>query len=91
MKLHVSLPYNSSVSISEVVAWVLVIILTVLFTGLLTVSMLWLYKKRHTRDIDGRATRYEMESNPCYEVTAVRQTSDTETSLYDVIGEYRAS
>ena len=73
------------------VAWVLVSILTVLFIGLLTVNMLWLYKKKQPRDIDGRATKYEMEGNPCYEATAVKQTSDTETQLYEIIGEDRAS
>ena len=75
----------ASVSISEMMAWVLVSILTVLFTGLLTVSMLWLYKKRHTRDIDGKATKYEMEGNPCYEATAVKQTTDTEIHLYETV------
>ena len=68
-----------SVSPSEVVAWVLVSILTVLFTGLLSVNMimLWLYKKRQDRDMEGRERKYDMEGNPCYEAmtTAVKQTT----------------
>ena len=75
----------ASVSISEVVAWVLVSILTVLFTGLLTVSMLWFCKKKYTRHIDGRTTKYEMEDNPCYEATTAKQTTDTEKHLYETV------
>ena len=36
---------------SEVVAWVLVVILGVLFTGLLSVVLLWMFKKRQARDV----------------------------------------
>ena len=72
--------------ISEVVAWVLVSILTVLSTGLLTVLVLWLYKKRQSRDIDDRAPKCEMEGNPCYEATAVKQTTDVEkTHVYEAV------
>ena len=72
---------TSSVSPSEVVAWVLVSTLTVLFTGLLSVNMimLLLYKKRQARDME----KYEMEGNPCYEATAVKQTTDTH--LYEAV------
>ena len=74
-----------SISPSEVVAWVLVSILTVLFTGLLSVNMimLLLYKKRQDRDTEGRERKYEMEGNPCYEATAVKQTTDTH--LYEPV------
>ena len=76
---------DSSISPSEVVAWVLVSILTVLFTGLLSVNMimLLLYKKRQDRDMEGRERKYEMEGNPCYEATAVKQTTDTH--LYEAV------
>ncbi len=41
---------SSMLSASEIVAWVLVSILTVLFTGLLSVVLLWMFKKRQARD-----------------------------------------
>ena len=63
--------WASSVSASEVVAWILVSILTVLFTGLLSVVLLWMFKKRQARDTstDNSTPQYEMEGNPCYEAT----------------------
>ncbi len=77
--------HDSSVSASEVAAWVLVIILTVLFTGLLSVVLLWMFKKRQARDTrtDNSTPKYEMEGNPCYEATAVKQTTDTH--LYESV------
>ena len=74
-----------SVSPSEVVAWVLVVILGVLFTGLLSVVLLWMFKKRQARDTstDNTTPKYEMEGNPCYEATAVKQTTDTH--LYEAV------
>ncbi len=76
---------DPSVSASEVVAWVLVITLTVLFTGLLSVVLLWMFKKRQARDTstDNSTPKYEMEGNPCYEATAVKQTTDTH--LYEAV------
>ncbi len=78
---------DSSVSrsASEVVAWVLVSILTVLFTELLSVVLLWMFKKRQARDTstDNSTPQYEMEGNPCYESTAVKQTTDTH--LYEAV------
>ena len=66
---------------SEVVAWVLVVILGVLFTGLL----LWMFKKRQARDTntDNTTPKYEMGGNPCYEATAVKQTTDMH--LYEAV------
>ena len=73
-----------SISLSEVVAWVLVSILLVLFTGLLSVVLLWMFK-RMARDTstDNSTPKYEMEGNPCYEATAVKQTIDTH--LYEAV------
>jgi hypothetical protein len=70
---------DSSVSLREILAWVLVVILAVLFTGLLSVVLLWMFKKRQARDTstDNSTPKYEMEGNPCYEATAVKQTTDT--------------
>ena len=63
-------------SSSEIVAWILVSILTVLFIGLVTVNIivLWIYKKRSV-------TSYEMEDNPCYVAIKVKQTTDSEEKL----------
>jgi hypothetical protein len=74
-----------SVSPSELVAWILVVILAVLFTGLLSVVLLWMFKKRQARDTstDNSTPKYEMEGNPCYEATAVKQTTDTH--LYEAV------
>ena len=76
---------DSSVSPREITAWVLVMILTVLFTGLLSVVLLWMFKKRQARDTstDNSTPKYEMEGNPCYEATAVKQTTDTH--LYEAV------
>ena len=76
---------SSFLSVREIIAWVLVIILTVLFTGLLSVVLLWMFKKRQARDTstDNSTPKYEMEGNPCYEATAVKQTTDTH--LYEAI------
>ncbi len=74
-------------SSSEFVVWVLVIsiILIVLFTGLLSVVLLWTFKKRQTRDTstDNSTPKYVMEDNPCYEATAVKQTTDMH--LYEAV------
>ena len=82
---------NSSVSLSEVVAWVLASTLTVLLTGLLSfnVIVLWLYKKRQGRATDSGRRKYEMEGNPCYETTAAAKQT-TEMHHYESIKEARA-
>ena len=76
---------DSSVSLREIIAWVLVIILTVLFTGLLSVVLLWTFKKRQARDTstDNSTPKYKIEGNPCYQATAVKQTTDTH--LYEAV------
>ena len=58
--------------------------MTVLFTGLL--RLLWMFKKGQARDTstDNSTPKYEMEGNPCYEATAVKQTTDTH--LYEAVG-----
>ncbi len=73
------------VSLREIIAWVLVIILMVLLTGLFSVVLLWMFKKRQARDTstDSSTPKYEMEGNPCYEATAVKQTTDTH--LYEAV------
>ena len=77
--------YIIAVSPSEVVAWVLVVMLVVvLFTGLLSVVLLWMFKKRQARDTstDNTTPKYEMEGNPCYEASVERARA---TPSYEVI------
>jgi hypothetical protein len=76
---------DPSMSLREILAWVLVVILAVLFIGLLSVVLLWMFKKRQARDTstDNSTPKYEMEGNPCYEATAVKQTTDTH--LYEAV------
>ena len=78
---------NLTISLSEVFAWALVSILTVVFTVLLIVVLLWMLKKRQKVDRDTNADnstpKYEMEGNPCYETTGVNQTTDTH--LYETV------
>ena len=76
--------YVIAVSPSEVIAWVLVVILGVLFTGLLSVVLLWTFKKRLARDTstDNTTPKYEMEGNPCYEASVERARA---TPSYEVI------
>ena len=66
-------------SLSEVIAWVLVIIMTVLFTGLLSAVLLWILKQRQPRDThsDNSSPKYEMDGNPCYEAGVERTTNTT--------------
>ena len=82
---------NPSVSLSEIIAWVLTSTLTVLLTGLLSinVTVLWLHKKRQRKAADSGRRKYEMEDNPCYKTTvAAKQT--TEMHHYESIREARA-
>ena len=76
---------DSSVSTRETLAWVLVVVLGVLFAGLLSVVLLWIFKKRQARDTstDDTTPKFEMEGNPCYEATAVERTTDTH--LYEAV------
>ena len=62
---------SSSLSLSEVVAWVLASTLMVLLTGLLSfnVIVLYFYKKRQGRATESGRRKYKMEGNPCYEAT----------------------
>ena len=75
------------VSISEVVAWVLVCVLSVaLLTVLLTaLGLHYLHKKGESRDSDNRDTKYEMEGNACYKATQVKQTTDEGPHVYKAV------
>ena len=66
------------------------ITLAVLFIVSLTINMIvlavWLYKKRKTRD----KKEFEVEGNPCYEATQMKQTDDAEAHVYEMVREKRA-
>ena len=80
---------SSFTSVREVIAWTLVAVFTVLFVGLLTINviMLWIYKKRQSKDNNVETAMCEMEGNPCYEASNLKQTADTaelqETPVYE--------
>ena len=66
-------------------AWALFGAVTVLFTVLLTVNVimvaLWVYKKIEVKGQTGRPSEFEIEGNPCYEATQMKQTTETETHV----------
>ena len=72
----------------EMVAWVLVALLTTLFIGLVTVNItvLCIYKQRQIRDNEAQASAYEMAGNPCYDACEVKQTTEIETNIYEAVG-----
>ncbi len=49
------------------------------------IVLLWMFKKRQARDTstDNSTPKNEMESNPCYEITVVKQSTDTH--LYEAV------
>ena len=68
------------IGVREAVAWTVAAVSMVLFVVSLTVNitMLWLrYKKRQAKDNNVEAPMYEMEGNPCYEATSMKQTTDS--------------
>ena len=80
--------YN--IIVREAVAWTVAAVSMVLFVVSLTVNMtmLWLrYKKRQAKDNNVEAPMYEMEGNPCYEASSMKQTTDStgvqEVHLYE--------
>ena len=76
-------------SVREVIAWTLAVASTVLFVGSLTINliMLWIYKKRQSKDNNFETAMCEMEGNPCYEASNLKKTADTaglqETHVYE--------
>ena len=62
-----------------VIGWSVAVGSTVLFVVSLTINiiMLWVYKKRQSKDNNVESPMYEMEGNPCYEASNLRQTADT--------------
>ena len=71
------------------------ITLAILFIVSLSINMnvlaVWLSKKRKTRDKSAKVSEFEIEGNPCYEATEMKQTHDTEAEchVYEMVREKR--
>ena len=67
--------------------------MTTLFIVSLSINMIvlavWLYKKRKTRDKNTKVSEFEVEGNPCYEATEMKQMGDAETHMYEMVREKR--
>ena len=70
-------------------AWALFGVVTILFIVSLTVNVimvaLWVYKKKEVKGQTGRLSEYEIEGNPCYEATQMKQTTETEAHVYETV------
>ena len=64
----------------ETTAWILVAIVTSLFTGSLIINVilaLWIYRTwARGTDAQSSAAEYEMKGNPCYEAPGVKQMTE---------------
>ena len=75
--------------------WILFALMAILFSGSLTINVIVLafvvYKKRQVGGENGqRSERYEIEGNPCYEATEMKQSSEREEHIYEIVREKRA-
>ena len=78
-------------------AWILLAMMSILFTGSgsLTINVIVLaflvYKKRQVGGENGqRSERYEIEGNLYYEATGMKQSSEREEHIYEIVREKRA-
>ena len=76
-------------------AWILFAIMSILFSGSLTINVIvvafLVYKKRQLGGENGqRSEQYEIEGNPCYEATGMKQSSEREEHIYEIVREKRA-
>ena len=69
---------NHTVSVNEILGWTLAAVSMVLFVVSFTINviMLWVYRKRQSKDNNVESPMYEMEGNPCYE-SKLQQSADT--------------
>ena len=85
MLYHTHAVSSSTVTIS----WTVFAMMTVLFIVSLTVNVtmvvLWVYKKREVKGQTDRPSEFEIEGNPCYEATQMKQTTETETHVYETV------
>ena len=63
----------------EGISWSLAAVSTVLFVSSLTINiiMLWIYKKRQSKDNNVETDACEMEGNSCYEASNLKKTAGT--------------
>ena len=86
----------NQIEITCTTAWILFAMMSILFSGSLTINMIVLaflvYKKRQVGGENGQHSEYKIEGNPCYEATEMKQSStiESETHVYETVREKRA-
>ena len=78
---------SPAIKLSEVVAWTLVSLLTlyILLNGILITAFYLYQRNRKARDNVAQAPAYEMDGNPCYETTEVKETNNVEIDIYEPV------
>ena len=75
-------------------AWILFASMSILFSGSLTINVIVLafliYKKREVGGEKGQRSVFEIEGNLCYEATEMKQSSEREAHVYEIVGKKRA-
>ena len=77
-------------------AWILFAVMSILFSGSLTINVIVLaflvYKKRQVGGEKGQRSEFEIDGNPCYEATEMKQNSavESEAHVYETVREKRA-
>ena len=75
-------------------AWILFASMSILFSGSLTINVIVIaflvYKKRQVGEEKGQRSVFEIEGNPCYEATEMKQSSESEAHVYETVREKRA-
>ena len=70
--------------------------MSILFSGSLTINVIVLaflvYKTRQVGGEKGQRSEFEIEGNPCYEATGLKQSSavESEAHVYEKVREKRA-
>ena len=78
------------------IAWILFAMMSILFSGSLTINVIVLvflvYKKRQVGGDNAQRSEFEIEGNPCYEATDMKQSSavESEAHVYETVREKRA-
>ena len=92
-----AIPGNKSVLANQretTTAWILFAMMFILFSGSLTINVIVLaflvYKKKQVGGKNGQCSEFEIESNPCYEATEMKQSSKSEAHVYETVREKRA-
>ena len=73
--------------------WILFAMMSILFSGSLTINVVVLAflvcKKRQVGGENGQHSEFEIEGNPCYEATEMKQSSESEAHVYEIVREKR--